>query len=375
MLVANALEGDVRARAVGEGLDGCHGILFLRIDDNVSSALLGLCYAGPGHFENDDLARTGSLCSHDGAKAYGACAEHDHGEAKNASSHAHGLEACGQGLHECPCLVVHVVWQNVAELGRHVHKAREGSVVVQACEGQLLADIVATLAAGLADAAVLTGVGSHTVAYAHGGDALAHCHNVTRELVAQDDGAGLSGQRMRGGGNEDGSCEILVQVRAADATPGNLYLYPAWRGRRGKGNRFHTDVFRGMPHGSKHCFGHSFLLGAYLICKGMPRECTEYATQCICPDSIRDIFFTSILSYARHSVLPCFGTREKLPCSQKEQEFSQRRDFAGKMTVNTGKDMEKRPESVPKWNSFGPLSSFGAFGWKFQESWYLRILA
>ena len=156
-------------------------------------------------------------------------------------------------------LKAHVVRNLVAELGRHIDIGRKGALSHEASEGELVADVVPAVAAGLADVAVLAGIGGDSVADLDRGHAFADGADGAAELVAQQQGRLCPGEGMRSRRNEDRAGDKLMQVGTADATVGNLDLHPAWLGSGGKGKVLDTDVVLAVPDGTTHSFSHDDL--------------------------------------------------------------------------------------------------------------------
>lgn len=253
VLVADALETDVGAEAVGAGADFRQRVAFLGIEHQARAHFQRLGLARRGHFQGDHLGRTGRLGAHDGAQADGAGADHHHVLAEQAAGLLHRVHAHRQRFDQRAGFGGEIGRQLVEQFGRYVHQLGEGAVVHQPGEGQLFAEVVQAAAAVVAGAAVLAGVGGDPLAGDEAAHAGAELDDLAAEFVAEDALALDAGERVglldR---DEHRAGDVFVQVRAADAAPVDADLHPA--GRRVGGQRyvFDADVLTAVPDGGAH---------------------------------------------------------------------------------------------------------------------------
>ena len=170
--------------------------------------------------------------AHDGAQADGARPHDHHVAPEQAAGLLHRVHAHGQRFDEGAGLGGKPAG-SLQQVGGDVDPFGEGAVVHQPGEGEVLADVVEAVAAVVAGAAVLAGVGGDHFAQSEALHAVAELDDLAAELVAEDALALDAGERVRRfHGDEHGAGDVLVQVGAADAAPVHADLHQPGPGRR-----------------------------------------------------------------------------------------------------------------------------------------------
>jgi len=168
------------------------------------------------------LARAGGARHRERQQADRAGADDRRRVAGAHAAAAHRAHADGQRLDQRTRLVADGVGQHVHEVGRHGDVARHPAGAVHADVGDPLAAHQLAGAAVPALAAGDAGVVDDAVARAQALHARAQLDDAARQLMTDRDRQLLSGRRVRLARDDGGAGQVLVQVGAADAAPGDL---------------------------------------------------------------------------------------------------------------------------------------------------------